>query len=132
MSEVVKEIYIQAKPETVYSYFIQPEKLILWMGIEARLEPRKEGQFQVTINTERRILGQYLELEPPSKLLISWGWEGRDDVPPGSSIVEVLLLEYLEGTLVRLRHFNLPEEAMPLHAKSWEHNLPRLKTVVEH
>ena len=132
MSEVVKEIYIQAKPETVYSYFIQPEKLILWMGIEARLEPRKEGQFQVTINTERRILGQYLELEPPSKLLISWGWEGRDDVPPGSSIVEVLFLEYLEGTLVRLRHFNLPEEAMPLHAKSWEHNLPRLKTAVEH
>lgn len=131
MSEVIREIFIEAEPETVFAYFTQAEKLLEWMGVEAMLEPHTGGRFQVTINQERKVMGEYLELTPYSRVVVSWGWERREDVPPGSSTVEITLLPNAEGTLVRLRHYDLPETAMPLHAKSWEHNLPRLKKVLE-
>ncbi len=131
MTEVVKEISIRAKPETVFAYFTEVDKLLLWLGIEARLEPKIGGIFHVTISGERKIRGEYLEIQPHSRLLLSWGWEGRTDVPPGSTKVEFMFYSVPEGTLVRLRHYDLPEDAMPLHAKSWEHNLPRLKLQVE-
>ena len=131
MSEVIREVQIQAAPETVYSYFTDPEKLISWVGIEAHLEPYPRGRFEVTVNHERKIIGEYLELIPYSRIVISWGWEGREDVPPGSSTVEITLTLNAKGTLVHLRHYNLPEGATPLHAKSWEHNLPHLKKSLE-
>ncbi len=131
MSEVIREIYIEAEPETVFAYFTDVEKLVEWMGMEATLEPHTGGRFQVTINQERKVMGEYLELTPYSRIVVSWGWEGREDVPPGSSTVEITLTPNADGTLVRLRHYNLPETALPLHAKSWEHNLPRLKKVIE-
>lgn len=130
MSEVIREIFIEAEPETVFAYFTEAEKLVEWMGVEATLEPHTGGRFQVTINQERKVIGEYLELTPFSRIMVSWGWEGREDVPPGSSTVEITLLPNAEGTLVRLRHYNLPDTALPLHAKSWEHNLPRLKEVI--
>ena len=131
MSEVVHEIHIEAAPEVVYTYFIDAEKLIEWMSVDAILEPKQDGCFQVTINQERKIMGEYLELVPYSRIVLSWGWEGREDVPPGSSTVEITFSPYTGGTVVRLRHYNLPETALPLHTKSWEHNLPRLKKALE-
>ncbi len=131
MSELIRKVYIEAPPETVFAYFTDAEKLLQWMGIEATLEPQVGGRFQVMINQERKIIGEYLELIPYSRIVISWGWEGREDVPPGSSTVEINLLPDQQGTLVRLRHYNLPDTALLLHAKSWEHNLPRLKKSLE-
>lgn len=130
MSEVIREIRIEAEPETVFAYLTDAEKLVEWMGVEATLEPQPGGRFQVTINQERKVIGKYLELTPYSRIAVSWGWEGREDVPPGSSTVEITLIPNAEGTLVRLRHYNLPETAVPLHAKSWELSLPRLKKVL--
>jgi uncharacterized protein YndB with AHSA1/START domain len=130
LSEVIREVHIEAEPETVFAYFTDAEKLVQWLGVEAVLEPQPGGLFQVTINQERKIIGEYFELTPHSRIVVSWGWEGREDVPPGSSTVEITLTPNAGGTLVRLRHYNLPETALPLHAKSWEHNLPRLQKVI--
>jgi uncharacterized protein YndB with AHSA1/START domain len=131
LNEVIREIFIAAEPETIFAYFTDAEKLVEWMGVEATLEPQAGGRFQVTVNQGRKVIGEYLELTPHSRIVVSWGWEGREDVPPGSSTVEITLLPNAEGTLVRLRHYNLPETPLPLHAKSWEHNLPKLKRVLE-
>lgn len=130
-AEVVREIEIEAPPEAIFSYLTDPAKLVLWMGAAAQLDPRPGGLFSVQINPERVVRGEYLEVTPFSRLVLSWGWEGREDVPPGSSTVEITLTSTQTGTRLRLRHHNLPSQAMPLHAKSWEHNLPRLKTAVE-
>lgn len=130
-SEVVREIHIEARPEVVFAYLTDPAKMVQWVGVEARLEAHLGGIFQVKINDERIVRGEYLEVTPPSRIVFSWGWEGREDLPPGASTVEVSLTPSQGGTLVRLRHYNLPGAAMPLHAKSWEHNLPRLKAAAE-
>jgi hypothetical protein len=50
-------------------------------------------------------------------------------VPPGSSTVEIELVEAHGGTLVRLTHRDLPPEARTDHRRGWQHYLGRLAIV---
>src|SRR5262249_1209440 len=57
----------------------------------------------------------------------SFGWEQRDNVPPGSSLIEIDLLNRDGGTLLRLTHSGLPDaEECTNHEKGWTHYLGRL------
>ena len=67
-----------------------------------------------------------VELDPPRRVVFTWGWEGNDDVPPGSSTVEVTLTPDGEATILRLVHRDLPEEQRAEHDGGWKHFLPRL------
>ncbi len=122
------EVRIGASPETVFEFLIDPEKMIQWMGRSAQLEPRPGGAFRCDLNGANVASGEYLELEPPSRALFSWGWEGEEaSVPPGASTVEVLLEPDGEGTRLRLIHRDLPsEESVQKHSQGWEHYTGRL------
>ena len=37
------EVRIQARPETVFEFFVDPEKMRRWKGTEAELDPRPGG-----------------------------------------------------------------------------------------
>ena len=71
-------------------------------------------------------------MAPERRLVFTWGWEGQDEsegphaVPPGSSRVEVSLEPDGDGTLVRLRHLDLPEESREIHGQGWDLYLGRL------
>ena len=66
---------------------------------------------------------------PVHRLAYSFGWEGREDVPPGSSLIEIDLIERDGGTLLRMTHSGLPDaEQCENHAKGWGHYLGRLAT----
>ena len=49
---------------------------------------------------------------------------------PGSSRVEVSFDPDGDGTLVRLRHLDLPEEAREIHGQGWDLYLGRLAILV--
>ena len=122
---VQQEIRIEAKPETIFEYFTDPEKMLRWKGIEATLEPRPGGTYRV--NGKDIARGEYVEIERPKRVVFTWGWEAEGHpIPPGSSTVEVTLTPDGEGTLVRLTHRGLPTEAQGAHAEGWQHFLPRL------
>ena len=61
------------------------------------------------------------------RLAYSFGWDGSEEVPPGSSLVEIDLIEQPDGTLLRLTHTGLPTaEQCAGHADGWVHYLGRL------
>ena len=45
---------------------------------------------------------------PPLRVVMTWGWDGSDEVPPGSSTVRIELDATDAGTRVRLTHTGLP------------------------
>ena len=118
-------IHVRAEPERVFAYFTEPEAMVRWMGDYALLDATPGGEFAVDINGVP-VRGRYLEVEPPRRLLISWGHAGSEHLPPGASTVEVLLTAVGEGTEVRVVHRGLPEPDAAGHARGWRHFLGRL------
>ena len=122
---VTASVHIDATPERVYAYLTQPEAIVSWMGDYALLEPEPGGQFALDINGAP-VRGQFLHLDPPHRLVISWGYAGSDHLPPGASTVEIRLTADRDGTRVELEHRDLPSDQRPGHASGWTHYLGRL------
>ena len=133
---VEREVRIAARPETVFEFFTDPEKMIRWKGRRAELDARPGGTYRVEINDQAVALGEYVEVDPPGRIVFTWGWEGQKSgqgehaVPPGSSRVEIRLEPLGDGTLVRLRHLDLPAEAREIHGQGWDLYLGRLTAAV--
>ena len=122
---VIATVHIDAPPERVYEYFTRPAAIVTWMGEYALLEAEPGGQFTVDVKGAP-VRGRFLSLDPPRRLLISWGYAGSDRLPPGASTVEIRLTAERGGTRVELEHRDLPAEERPGHASGWAHYFGRL------
>jgi uncharacterized protein YndB with AHSA1/START domain len=72
------------------------------------------------------IRGHYVELDPPHRLVVSWGYAGSEELPPGASTVEVCLVRDGTGTRVHLEHRDLPAPEEPGYATGWTYYLAHL------
>ena len=124
---VRREQYIPAPPAAVFALLIDPERILRWMGTEAQLEPQPGGLYLVNVTGARFARGVFREVVPVHRLAYSFGWDGSEVVPPGSSLVEIDLIEQRDGTLLRLTHSGLPNpEHCSGHAQGWAHYIGRL------
>jgi len=132
---VTRELEIEASPEAVWEFLVDPEKMIRWMGLSASLEQRAGGAYRVGVVPGHTASGTVATIERPRRLVLTWGWEPVEGepppaVPPGSSTVELELFAEGAGTRLVLTHRDLPSgEAADSHTRGWEHYLPRLVTV---
>jgi len=127
--EIAREISIDAPPETVFSYFTDAAKHTLWQGIEVQLDPRPGGALRITFGPGYVAVGTYLEVEPPRRLVYTWGWaeEGSTVLPAGASTVELTLEPVGPATRLRLRHSGLPDDALEFHSHGWDESLSQLR-----
>ena len=123
-------VKIAASPDTVFDFFTDPDKMIQWMGREADLDPRHGGVFRCDINGRDIAAGEFVELDPPNRLVFTWGWESEESITrPGSSTVEVTLQSEDDGTLATLTHRDQPTpESREAHSHGWSHYTERLAT----
>nr|WP_239070191.1 MULTISPECIES: SRPBCC domain-containing protein [unclassified Streptomyces] len=50
------------------------------------------GAYRTNVKGENRAAGRFLELDPPKRVVFTWGWETGDmPVPPDSTTVEITL-----------------------------------------
>ena len=123
-----RTLTIDASPETVWEFLVDPDKLMRWKGINADLDPRPGGVYRCEVIPGHTARGEFVELDAPHRLVFTWGWDGQEGVPPGSSTIEIELATDGEGTSLRFVHKDLPSaEAVASHAHGWDHYLPRLE-----
>jgi uncharacterized protein YndB with AHSA1/START domain len=126
---VEREIEIAARPETVWELLVDPEQATRWMGQEATFDLRPGGLYRVDVIPGNVARGEFVEIDPPSRLVFTWGWEAGHGsaVAPGSTTVVFELVPHGEGTILRFSHTGLPSaEAAASHAHGWDHYLRRL------
>ena len=124
-------VHIAARPETVFAYFTDPTRYAQWMGNHATLEPVPGGTYQVHMRDGVQAEGAFVEIDPPHRLVFTWGWTHDHAVAPGSTRVVVTFQEEDGGTRVVLRHHGLPDhEQTDHHRKGWELYLARLGVCV--
>ena len=126
---VRRETHIAAAPATVFAFLTDPEKIVSWMGAEATTEPHPGGLYLLKgVGGHARVArGAFREVVPVHRLAYTFGWEGGHEVQPGSSLIEIDLIERDGGTLLRMTHSGLPNEAQCAgHNRGWAHYLRRL------
>src|SRR2546428_3654302 len=124
---IERVITIDASPETVFRLLTDPVEYVRWKGRLAELEPRRGGAFRVEFGSAKDIAaGKYVEVVRDRRVVFTWGWEGNEMVPPGSSTVAIDLQPIGSGTRLRLVHRGLPQEAIASHTEGWYYFRTRL------
>jgi uncharacterized protein YndB with AHSA1/START domain len=124
---VRRDVQIAAPQATVFAFLTDPEKILRWMGTEAAVEPHLDGLYLVNVAGKATAQGRFTEVVPVHRLAYSFGWKGDDKVPPGSSLIEIDLIEQEGGTLLRMIHSGLPDaETCAAHEQGWMHYFARL------
>ena len=119
-------VRIGAPPADVFPYFIDPALLIQWIGEWADLLPEPGGVFALNFSNTA-VRGEYVEVDPPRRVVFTWGVPGKDSLPPGSTTVEVILTADGPDTIVELFHHGLPVEERDSHLEGWTTQLGRLE-----
>jgi uncharacterized protein YndB with AHSA1/START domain len=121
-------VYIAAEPETVFPYFTDPGRYVQWMGRGATLHPVPGGSYRVCMAEGVEAVGEFVEIDPPRRVVFTWGWTHDPEVPPGTTRVVVTLDAEQGGTRVTLRHHGLPSDGQcEHHRKGWDLYLVRLE-----
>ena len=124
---LTREVVIDASPETVWAFLTDQEKIKRWKGTLVSLDATPGGAYRIEVIPSHIAAGEVVELDPPRRLVYTWGWETGGPVPPGSTTVEYELVPEGAGTRLLFTHRDLPsQEAADSHATGWDHYLERL------
>lgn len=126
-----RQLFVDAPPETVFGFLVDPDLMAHWIGVFHSLDPRAGGIFEVEVSRGNIARGVYTEVTPPRRVAFTWGWTSDDPnlalIPPGASLVEIELEPKGNGTLLRLRHSGLPDATSLIHRERWSIYLERLQ-----
>lgn len=128
----VVERLIAAPPERVFALLSSAEGWLRWQGTEAQIDARPGGLVRVNVTGRGFASGTVEEVEPPRRLVFTWGWEEPGHpVPPGSSRVEIELHPEGDGTRLMLTHTVAAPGVGAKVEAGWTHYTGRLARVAE-
>jgi uncharacterized protein YndB with AHSA1/START domain len=136
---VAVSVSLAAPPEIVFPFFTDQARYVEWMGEEAVLEATPGGLYHVQMGDGFGVDGTFLELDPPTRVVFTWGWAlnagkqvrsgPQDDATllPGSTRVVVTLAKEGSGTFLSLQHHDLATKLLrDNHQIAWRTYLGRL------
>ncbi|HKF28379.1 MAG TPA: SRPBCC domain-containing protein [Candidatus Binataceae bacterium] len=130
---------IKARPSIVFEALTTPEGIAGWWGPDAgpvlfaKTDVRVGGCFRVRFRmldgSEHESAGEYLEVEKPKRLVMSWQWTaGGEPYEAGNLSRLAFELEPIDsGTELTLTHTQLKTEASRIsHEQGWAGAIDKL------
>lgn len=140
---------LAAPRDAVFRAWTEPDLFARWFtppgnaSVTAELDVRPGGSYRITLErTEMiagisQIVGRYLEVDPPERLVFTFGWEeppmldGLEALATLDSRVTVRFRGAGAGTEVSITHERLDSaELRAFHRWGWESTLEQLARVV--
>lgn len=130
---------IAARPETVFDAMTSPEGIGQWWGpdagpvllaeSDAQVGGRFRVRFRMLDGSEHESSGEYLEVDPPRRVAMTWSWSaGGDD--DGQSRVEIDLRPTDHGTELTFTHSRLSSDAArDSHRRGWSGAIDKLEVM---
>jgi uncharacterized protein YndB with AHSA1/START domain len=103
---IQRTLIIEADPETVFEFLIDPELMAEWFGIRHILEPGVGGTIEVEVSPGNIATGEFTEIVTGRRVAFTWGWRSEN----GTSTVQIDLEPHKTGTLLRLTRTGLPKK----------------------
>lgn len=120
---IISEVHIEAPPEVVFAFLVEPDKLSQWLSESATLDARPGGVCrQVHRNGDHTFTmeGEFIDVVPYERVSFTWGYVEPEMMPrPGTTTVEITLTPTDAGTQVRLEHRGLSGSALDDHRNGW-------------
>src|SRR5580698_5700384 len=128
---------IRARPAIVFDAVTTAEGIAQWWGPDAgpvlvsESDPRVGGRYRVRFrlldDTEHESSGEFVIVDPPKRVVMTWRWVvGGDD--PGESQVDISLRAVDGGTELTFSHSRLQSEsARRSHEGGWDGALRKLQ-----
>lgn len=123
-----QSVLLPVSPDEAFALVTEPERIRRWLAVSAYIDLRAGGDFRWTIATGSHAAGTVREVEPGRRLVLAFGWDEDEDLPPGASTVTIVIEPAPDGSQVTLTHEGLNDEQAKQHAEGWEHYLERLET----
>jgi len=130
---------VKARPSVVFDAVTTAEGIARWWGPDtgpvliAEVDPRKGGRYRVRFRkldgTEHESSGEFLDVVPPERVVMSWRWKGGEE-DPNESRVEIVLRAIPEGTEITFTHSLLSDgETSRSHTEGWTGALVKLEAL---
>src|SRR3954464_9425034 len=121
---------IRAPRQRVFDAWTKAEALKAWHAPGpltvslAEIDLRPNGAYRIHMRapdgTEHRVSGVYREIDPPRKIVYTWGWDGDHVVKDSLVTIEFLERgERGESTEILLRHAIADEKERRSHTSGW-------------
>jgi uncharacterized protein YndB with AHSA1/START domain len=134
------ERLIPAPPEHVFELWTDPEMLAKWWGPEGyevpthAIDVRPGGSWRTTMRspegTFHTVSGVYRVIDPPRRLVFTWGWDDDKGVRGHETEVTVTFQPAPGGTKLALRQQTFQnEDARNRHEHGWQSSLNCLARV---
>jgi uncharacterized protein YndB with AHSA1/START domain len=126
-----------APPERVFRAWTSAEELRVWFGPGAYSAPHVEldlrvgGRYRIGMQPPEGeifyLAGEYVEIDPPRKLVFTWQWEGD----PAVTLVTLEFLDQEGMTELIVTHERFPtQEQCERHKEGWSATLEKLPGVL--
>lgn len=130
-----------ATPQRVFEALTRADQIARWFGpsddVEIRnveVDLRPGGAYRLDMHypdgTHYGLAGTYVEIEPPTRLVMTWTWQNGEHAGI-ETLVTLDLAESDDGTLLTLIHENLDGiESRDAHEHGWSGSFERLERQV--
>src|SRR6185503_9482469 len=116
-------ILINASRETVFGYFTDSTRWARWWGQGSTIDARRGGAVQIVHPGGVQVAGEILEIDPPARLVFTYGYVSGAPMPVGASVVTIQLEDDRQGTRLNLSHAFADETARDEMAQGWRFQL---------
>jgi uncharacterized protein YndB with AHSA1/START domain len=125
-----RTVTIHATPETVFRFFTDSARWASWWGAGSTIDARPGGALYIRHPGGVESAGEVIAVDPPRRLLFTYGFVNGSPFPSGASRVAIELEPIRAGTRLTLRH-ELPDAAArDEHVQGWRFQLSLFANVV--
>jgi uncharacterized protein YndB with AHSA1/START domain len=125
-----RTVVIHADPQIVFRFFTDSERWARWWGKGSTIDARPGGKFLIQYPGGTQAAGEVLEVSPPRRIVLTYGYVGGKLIPVSGSRVTIDVAPHARGSRVSLRHDIADAAVRDEHVQGWRYQLSLFANVV--
>jgi uncharacterized protein YndB with AHSA1/START domain len=123
-------ITIRAPREVVFRFFTDSTRWAAWWGAGSTVDARPGGDVLIRYPGNVEVSGEVLEVAPPGRFVMTYGYRSGQPFGPGASRVTILLEDVNGETRLHLTHEFPDAASRDHHVQGWRYQLSLFSNAV--
>ncbi len=121
--QLERTVTINAERETVFGFLTETPRWAAWWGAGSTIDARPGGRLRIRYPDGTEVSGDVVEVQPPARIVFTYGYVSGKPIPAGASKVTIRLEEDLAGTRLHLTHEFAEAAVRDEHVQGWRYQL---------